>query len=246
MIEIEPHFKRGFVYGEASKQSLNNTKNLKYKIEKVETIQNIQIWTIEIIEFEPCKSSLDLLEISQLKCKHGEPFKHKTVHRLPQEGWQELIDCWSCHDHEFRSMLDLKMSPRIGGILVSNFYLIAHSDVIPECCRDDVKLFYDQISCSLSMNYFIYKFFEEYFAMKSTIVLLIEDKKYEIKLFYECNLIKETAAQAFKVGFRESTKQNDADEFIGEYFKKRIFDQLIQNSIGLNLLGYRLSFITLH
>lgn len=245
MIELEFESKRGFIYGDESMKKLLKIPDLKYKILKSERIQNITVSTFEILKFESLQCTRDLLEISEIKCKHGVSINQKSTHRLPQEGWQELIDCWSCHDHEFNSMLDLKIKPRLGGILLSNFYMIADPQLIPKCCFTENKIFYNEITSSLSHNFYIYKFFEEYFAMKSIIVLSLEDKKYEIKLFYWCNLIKKDNSPAFKVGFRESDRQNDEDTFIGEFFKKLILNQLKENAIGITLLKYNLSFITL-
>lgn len=243
MIEIELSSQRGYAYGENSKEELENNQFFRSKITKIEKIQDVLIYTFDFWEFENQKCNLDILDISDIKCKHGHSIAQKSTHRLPQEGWQELIDCWSCHNHEFNSMLDLKIAPRPGGILLSNFYLIAHPQLLPTCCNSNTKIFYNDIISSLSNSFFIYKFFEEYFAMKSTIVMSIENKKYEIKLFYWCNMIKEKKSPAFKVGFRESTKQSDSDSFIGDFFKKAILNQLIENSIGIKLLDYTLSFI---
>jgi hypothetical protein len=251
MIEIQDGFKRGFAYGDDSKNQLDEIKSLIYKIEKVEIVQNVRIWAFEVLEFECMKKNQDLLDISQIKCAHGNSYEYQTVNRLPQEGWQELIDCWSCHDHEFKSMLDIKINPREKGILISNFYLIGHADALPKCCSKNTKVFYNEIACSFSNKFIIYNFFEEYFDMKNSVVLLIGATKYEIKLFYPCSLIndcdknKRRNSLAFKVGFKESNKQNDKDDFIGDFFKQQILDQLNENSIGLNLLGFKLTFITL-
>lgn len=241
MIEIEPKSKRGFIYGEEHPQIMDK---LKCKIERYEKVSGslIQSFTFEKYERDP-DSSINLLDVKNLACIHGCKIEFKSVNRLPQDGWQELIDCWSCHDHEFKGMLDLKIRPRKEGVLVSNFYLIIDQGILPECCNSRNKYFYNEIKCGFSDDELVYKFFQEFFEMKNSLVLKVNDVKYEIKLFYECVLISNQPVNALKVGFKETTKQNDDDLFIGEYFKNKIVEILQTNSIKVKLLGFELSFI---
>ncbi|ELA42481.1 uncharacterized protein VICG_00580 [Vittaforma corneae ATCC 50505] len=250
MIEIEQSSKRGFAYGKESFELLKSVKRLKFQNEKYERTGSADIWSFDVEEYERIESSIDLLKISNLKCRHDVNFTFTTVHRLPQEGWEELIDCWSCHNSEFKGMLDLKIKPRKNGILVSNFYLIAGEKVLPECCKARTKMFYNELTCEFSVEQLIFKFFEEYFEMKNSIILKVDGKSYEIKLFYRCILIEKNDSfvfnehDAFKVGYKETAKNNDEDSYIGDYFKIKIIDQLGRNSVKLSVLGYALSFIT--
>lgn len=241
MIEIEPKSKRGFIYGEQSQPTIDG---LECRMEKWEKISGtkIQSFTFDDYERKP-EPSINLLDMNNITCIHGSKIKFKSINRLPQDGWQELIDCWSCHDHEFKGMLDLKIKPREEGILVSNFYMIMDDKIIPECCGSRNKYFYNEIRCGFSDDELIYRFFQEFFEMKNSIVLKIKNVKYEIKLFYECILIQDKHVNALKVGFRETTKANDDDLFIGDYFKDKILEILQRNSIKITLLGFELSFI---
>lgn len=249
MIEIEQSSKRGFAYGEDSFKTLKNVAGLKFRNEKHERAGLVNVWSFDIEEYKRTESSIDLLKIRNLRCSHGENFNFTTIHRLPQEGWEELIDCWSCHDNEFKGLLDLKVKPRSSGILVSNFYLMAGEKVLPECCKLRDKIFYNELICEFTAEQFIFKFFEEHFEMKNSIVLKVGEKSYEIKLFYRCVLIERSELcmsnehDAFKVGYKETAKSKDDDSFIGDYFKSKIVNQLDKNSIKLSALGYTLSFI---
>lgn len=242
MLEVVPESGRGFVYGDEALEQLRLV--LELTVERSEKVSGIRIHTVCTGECAAPAFSLDLSQISEVKCIHGRRLQFSSVNRLPQEGWEELIDCWSCHNSEFRSMLDLKMVPRKNGILVSNFYLLAHRNVVPLCCREKTKLFYNELCIGYPYSHLVYKFFEEYFANKGSIVLEYEKKAFEIKLFYKCILFKDAFKEALKVGIKETDKQPDCDGFIGEFFKQVIFDEIEQNSLGIKIMGYSLSFIT--
>lgn len=243
MLEIDTESRRGFVYGNDAFELLKSTMALEFTVERSEKVDGTHVHTINTGECDASTFSLDLSRISDIRCIHGKQLRFSSVNRLPQEGWQELIDCWSCHDHEFRSLLDLKIIPRKSGILVSNFYLLAHEDVLPPCCTGRTKLFYNELDTGYPHSHFVYKFFEEYFANKNSIVLDREKKALEIKLFYKCVLFENTFKEAFKIGIKETDKQLDSDSFIGEFFKKMIFDEIYQNCLGIKAMGYDLSFI---
>lgn len=244
MIELELSTRTGFVYGKFPIETLSKVPELHFKDLSYEKTGDATIWSFDLVEYQAPEQQVDLLEMKELRCIHGRQIDFTQVHRLPQEGWQELIDCWSCHDNEFKGMLDLKIKPRRGGILVSNFYMLVDVDLLPDCCKTKTKLFYNEVSGGLTVEQLIFKFFEEHFAMKSSIVLRLEQKKYEIKLFYRCILIREYPRVAFKVGFRETDKPHDDDSYIGEYFKAEIMRQLTSNELEVVALGYKLSFIT--
>jgi len=244
MIELELGTKSGFVYSEQPIEALAEVSGLKFKNLSYKKAGSTSIWSFDLVEYEAPNQQVDLLKITGLSCIHGHKIDFKEINRLPQEGWQELIGCWSCHDGEFKGLLNLKIKPRVGGILVSNFYLIADEGILPECCSARTKLFYNEIRGGLTAEQLIFKFFEEHFAMKSTVVLRLDEKRYEIKLFYRCILIKDKAKEAFKVGFRETERTYDEDAHIGEHFKGLIVNELEANKLEVTALGFILSFIT--
>lgn len=247
MIEIDQKSKRGFAYGDSAFKALSSLP-INYAVEKCEILHGSKIWSFSIQNYQKDSKQIDLHDIANLKCAHGKNIIFKTVHRLPQDSWQELIDCWSCHNNEFKEMLNLKICPRPGGILLSNFYLLANQDTLPLCCKGKSKFFYNEIKSDFSDSLFLYKFFEEHFEAKSSLVLKIHEENYEIKLFYSCMLCRGDSTDiidAFKVGFKVTDKNNDNDSFIGEYFKNQIFTCLKSNSLKIKILDYEVSFITL-
>lgn len=226
MLDFDISSKLGFIYGKEAMENFKKSNIISFKIDKLETIDDMQIYTIAVLSYSLTPFKFELCKITDLKCLHGLKLNFATVNRLPQEGWQELIDCWSCHDNEFKSMLELDMKPRKNGILASNFYIIASDNVLPNCCKAKVRCFYNELIHNYSDNMFIFKFFEEYFFHKSSIVLKNSGLIYEIKLFYRCGVVHNNICkEAFKVGYKISEKPEDEDSYIGEYFKNMIFKE---------------------
>ncbi|KAF9582711.1 hypothetical protein BGW38_010861 [Lunasporangiospora selenospora] len=54
---------------------------------------------------------------------------HRVVD-LPSEHWQELVDCWMCHEEDFKELREGDLGARLGQALVGGTYLLIHaSDV---------------------------------------------------------------------------------------------------------------------
>lgn len=243
MIEVDLETDRGFAYGTDSLELLKRHPYEGYKIERVERLSGVSVYTVVIPGVSVEKQDFSLIRLGEISCRHGEKINYKSINRLPQEGWQELIDCWSCHNNEFQSMLNLKMRPRQMGILTSNFYLVAHEGMLPPCCCRETKIFYNDFIIKYSHRNFIYKFFEEYFESKNCIVLEHGGKNREIKYFYKCVLISGEACDAIKVGVRETDKPCTCDEFINGFFRNKIFEEISENAIDIQVLKYEISFI---
>ncbi|ORD93945.1 hypothetical protein ECANGB1_1351 [Enterospora canceri] len=116
---------------------------------------------------------------------------------------------------------------------------------MPECCRnhsESTKLFFNEISLNVDDEVVIYNFFEEYFKFYNRLFLRLSDKRYEIKYFYTC-LIKGDGEQvAIKIGFRETDKEETITE-INQHYMDLIKQQIISNSINIQVQGYELSYI---
>lgn len=53
-----------------------------------------------------------------------------SIHRvvdLPSEHWQELVDCWMCHEEDFTELREGDLGARLGQALVGGTYLLIHS-----------------------------------------------------------------------------------------------------------------------
>ncbi|KAG0206230.1 hypothetical protein BGX33_007504 [Mortierella sp. NVP41] len=56
----------------------------------------------------------------------------KRVVDLPSEHWQELVDCWMCHEEDFTELREGDLGARLGQALVGGTYLLIHAkDVDP-------------------------------------------------------------------------------------------------------------------
>ncbi|KAF9941491.1 hypothetical protein BGZ65_002860 [Modicella reniformis] len=46
---------------------------------------------------------------------------------LPSEHWQELVDCWMCHEEDFTELREGDLGARIGQALVGGTYILIHA-----------------------------------------------------------------------------------------------------------------------
>ncbi|KAG0291130.1 hypothetical protein BGZ96_005464 [Linnemannia gamsii] len=46
---------------------------------------------------------------------------------LPSEHWQELVDCWMCHEEDFTELREGDLGARLGQALVGGTYLLIHT-----------------------------------------------------------------------------------------------------------------------
>ncbi|KAI7830566.1 ubiquitin-conjugating enzyme E2-binding protein [Gamsiella multidivaricata] len=63
-----------------------------------------------------------------LKCDGGQtggPIQR--VVDLPSEHWQELVDCWMCHEEDFTELREGDLGARLGQALVGGTYVLIHA-----------------------------------------------------------------------------------------------------------------------
>lgn len=243
MIEIFPETDRGFIYRTESLSSLELHVLKESVVEKTEYVEGNRIDAVIIKYATSPDSTINLSSLGNITCKHGAPLNYASINRLPQEGWDELIDCWSCHNGEFKSMLDRKIYPREHGILTSNFYLIAHPTTLPACCQSTPTLYYNDLTTKYTDRNYIFLFFEEFFQSKGTMVIEKDRECIEIKCFYKCIWIKEHITWAMKIGFRKTDKMVSNCCFINDYYISKIFEEITETAINVSALGYNLAFI---
>ncbi|KAF9177406.1 hypothetical protein BGZ50_008798 [Haplosporangium sp. Z 11] len=46
---------------------------------------------------------------------------------LPSEHWQELVDCWMCHEEDFTELREGDLGARVGQALVGGTYILIHA-----------------------------------------------------------------------------------------------------------------------
>ncbi|OQS54532.1 hypothetical protein EHP00_38 [Ecytonucleospora hepatopenaei] len=185
----------------------------------------------------------------KFRCLHGKDIFIDRYNKLPHDNWQELIDHWSCHKSEFKTVNKLKCEFFPSRILCSDFYCIFYKKDLPECCQtknleESQKMFYNELYTGHNSDYFIYKFFEDCFNRFYSFSLKLKGDIYEFKSFGTCILEKNSNENniAFKIGFKTSNKHDHISE-INEYFENEIFLQINKNKLNIKVCNYDISFI---
>ncbi|OAG29936.1 hypothetical protein NEDG_01483 [Nematocida displodere] len=154
-----------------------------------------------------------------ISCKCGcSTIHNESTLKLPSEGWEELVDMWSCHNREFERLLGHKLSPRPNGILYANFYLIIATDRVPKCMEpcatqdNNSILFYNTIQTPFTDEYLIFHYLYELFQV-SRVVDVTSEKEYELKLLEVTKVYIGTLkpsppfTTALKIAFSEKAPQ---------------------------------------
>ncbi|EPR79990.1 hypothetical protein SLOPH_1797 [Spraguea lophii 42_110] len=229
--------------------------NFKYFKIRTEEINNKdKIFKIKSnLQFnEPSKMNLKSI-FSSIICKYcNNCIEIENSDRLPSIGWEELVDHWSCHNNEFKSLLNLKPKPRTNSILYSNFYFLINS--INYCCWKEnkenqiLKIFYNEINTIYDDKDIIYIFLEEYFKnndilqINNVIIKFYNESIIAMEENDENNGLHEYFYKSLKVGYKIVNKKHEKKE-INEYYRERIIALLNENKIDRKIDGYILSFI---
>ena len=244
MIELIPENKLGFIYDTESFELLKYLGDFNYSIIGQNDFNGKPIFTIQIARnISLNKQSINILEIGQIKCQHGNNVDYESINLLPNEGWEELVDCWSCHNDEFKGMIDLKIKPRNNGILASHLYLVSHPSVLPECCNYKSKFFFNELKIKFSDANLIYRFFDDYFNIKNTFVFSQGEEVYEIKYFYKCWVIESKCIESMKIGFKKLNVFPIESHCLNNYYIDYLIKHLHDNSIHITVIDYELNFI---
>lgn len=248
MIEMDCTLSSGFAYGRRGLQLLKEIPGISFGVERTERLQGGNVYVLSLkTDSAYSGRSIDFADFGPVLCKHGKSIEYAKSSRLPTEGWEELVDAWSCHNGEFASMLSLELRIRPGYILLSNFYMLADQNVLPECCKGAQLLFYNDLTIQHADSALIYNFIAEAFHSRSSFTVGFGEHTYRLKYFYSCFLISEQKEmkRAIKVGFKEVSVDRDrTDCHLPEYYGERLMQMLNQNTLGIPMLGFNMSFIT--
>lgn len=256
MLELPPDTRKGFLYltNDEVFSTFKGLKGLDFLY--MENQEEVKIMAVSILE-----NSLLWSEDSEaeealpnaFRCLHGNEMIHKSLNRLPQEGWEELIDCWSCHNCEFRTMLNLSPRPREGGLLLSDFFFLINDSDLPRCCRNNDssvrKLFYNEVlQHGCTHEALVYSYLGSYFQNRNLLLLEVNQTRYEIRYFYKTMVItienkSLCKREAMKVGIKETSKPVEKNESINEFYSKLIYGTVVSAAIGATALGYRISLV---
>lgn len=193
--------------------------------------------------------------IQAIRCVHGLRFQIGSSKSLPPEGWEELLDCWTCCQSENNVLLGKKMLLRSQCAFTSDFYFYAESSAVPDCCRKPLgcgdgpcKIFYNTVVWNVHDTALIFEYFWSFFERKSVFLFDHESTRYEVKFFFKTMLCTKeknrmVARDALKVGMKKTAKTFCDKGHVNRYFMDKIYDVLVRNSIDIDVCGYRVSFI---
>ncbi|KAM0676046.1 hypothetical protein GVAV_000007 [Gurleya vavrai] len=239
IFEYSSNSENGYIY-------LNNSENIienNYKIVYKENYKNLTIYRIKKIHLYKSEYSFDLTKLD-FRCKCGLKINFVSKNLMPSEGWQELVDLWSCHNMEFRSMLDLKPKPRKNSVLLSNFYFLANANDF--CCLnlDLNKIFYNEIFDFKNCLKIVFHHFKTFFMHNNRYQFVYDNFLYEVMIFEDVFIENgEYKGEAIKVGYKSIKKCELVSENINEYFCKLIYKILVDNEIEILVRSYKLSYI---
>ncbi|EJW02880.1 hypothetical protein EDEG_02704 [Edhazardia aedis USNM 41457] len=245
LVEISTSMKTGFLY--KTEHDTSNPEIHNLNITKKEIVNNTTILYLDVKKsFEINNETLDFKSLfDNLKCNLcKKKLNIESINKLPSDGWEELIDFWSCHASEFKTMLELKMKPRKNGILVSDFYFISYQKKL--CCRlfETEKVYYNIIFENKKCQMLLYMFLSKYFVHNNSFLFSHENDVYEIKLFDRVYVLEDNCLHpALKIGFNVSKKLYKKNESMNNFFCNLLYLEVIKNNMNVNLVGYNLSFI---
>ena len=208
----------------------------------------VEKYTIYKVRNKAYNKTNVIQEPLEISCIHNHPIKYTRINKLPHDNWEELIDCWSCHKSEFKTLRNHQLKIVQGRIFVSDFYCIIPSSDIPECCRgkdESTKFFFNEIIVNRYNTAHIYSFFDEYFKFYNRLFLRLKTRSFEIKYFYDCGVKKDNIKyNAIKIGIKPTDRNEDVTE-INDYFREQIEDHLIRNTTNIFVCGYEMAYILL-
>lgn len=253
MLEIPLQSRTGFIYMLEGLTLEDFARLVSIRHLSTEHCGGMDIATVEVLEDFIFLEDPERLAPSEIKCMHSCTISHESANILPQDGWEELIDCWSCHNCEFKTMLELVPRPRKHGVLLSDFFLLINDADLPGCCQNgdfsSRKLFYNEIElCGYPHSRVIYMHLNAYFRGRNMLLLVVDDVNYEIRYFYSVMLVNaaDGAAmkkEALKVGIRRTTRIVEPSGSINRFYAERIHSAIVSNAVGTSILGYQISFV---
>lgn len=192
----------------------------------------------------------------------------KSILRLPSDGWEELVDMWSCHNREFSHLTEQEMRPKKEGVLYSTLYLTAEVEKAPDCLvkkyqkiesdklpyMEMMKIFYNEVSTGLPDEYFLFHYLYDIFQTRQEILL-------EGEYFYSVRLIDVTYTYegepvdnpllllTLKVLYKKITAPENRktpekkDENINHYYTNKLIQIIEKNRLNIEIKDRKISFI---
>lgn len=110
--------------------------------------------------------------LARVQCKCGcTIIQNDALHRLPSEGWEEMVDAWSCHSREFEHLAQKPLRPRKTGVLFHPLYFLIGTDRSPACLKhkklqDPMQVFYNEVTLGVPDECLLFHYLYEIFQAK--------------------------------------------------------------------------------
>lgn len=240
IVECVPHLGKLYFYSCDGEQPPN-----KFKYTTFEVIEKVTIYIVEINCNIPQTKSLNFESaLANIKCNCGKVIKYKSINILPSYNWHEYIDLWSCHDSEFKSLSNIQCKPRKSGILAGPFYFMPDKDLFTCSCYKKI-IFYNEIFMDFKIDDMIYVAFHNHFESNTYFYI---HANIEIILFDKCYIGRLEDGEMFaalKIGYKTIKHREAESELMNSFFKRRITDIIKRNELGIKILDYHISFISM-
>ncbi|KAI5165293.1 hypothetical protein NEIRO03_0251 [Nematocida sp. AWRm78] len=279
LIEILDGIKGCFIYIKNPEYTSENTiirsilqhPHKIYKEGEYTIIRTSKIFPTEVTDSLEMQLNSELEDkmrsvLQRIECKcNCTVIQNTSVLRLPADGWEELIDMWSCHDREFSHLTEQEMKPKKNGVLYSTLHLIIEKERAPNCIEiikeentkrsseKYTKIFYNQIVTNISDEYFLFYYLYDILQTRQEIEISVNSKICNIRLVditytYNGHI---TDKPKFNLSLKLAYKKISTDEphsvsllNINKYYTEALADLLDKNSTGIEMNNRIISFIS--
>ncbi|KAH9386084.1 uncharacterized protein NEMAJ01_0980 [Nematocida major] len=206
--------------------------------------------------------------LKQISCMCGcSVVENKSALRLPSDGWEELVDMWSCHNREFAHLAEREIRPKKDGVLYSTLHLLIEPERAPKCLKPcestsgpsaaaskPAKLFYNQMQLPVPDEYLLFHYVYDLFQTNKeisvgdtyTICLLDTTHTYAGELTMD-----PVFSLSMKIGYAhiEKTAANkcavatEENAHINEHYTEKLIEIMHRNSIKVEMNGRPVTFI---
>ncbi|EHY65811.1 hypothetical protein NERG_01418 [Nematocida ausubeli] len=191
--------------------------------------------------------------------------ENESVLRLPADGWEELIDMWSCHCREFAHLAEQDIKPKKNGVLYSTLYLVIENERVPKCIRSSMecgkkndqqmytKVFYNQITTGMPDEYFLFYYLYDALQTRQEIEVVGEHRTYNIRLLDITYIYhgETTDSPIFNLSLKLAYKEVPSDKnqqaslpYINKYYTETLISLLHKNRISIEMNKRTVSFIS--
>jgi len=206
-------------------------------------------------------------ELRKIACRCScTVLKNESALRAPEDGWEELVDIWSCHNREFSRLLENRMVPRPGGVIYGSLWFAVSSSRVPKCMErsreETTRVFYNKVCTEISESRAVFHYLFDLFQREKRVEVDSRGQTYTMKLIETCSVYngpfyylksEEDLVNALKIAFsvKESYVEENSNSAprrktstdINEHFSDLIADLLKENTTHTQIGKEEVSFI---